>query len=351
MDDPRKYIEISKISSMSEIPNLNEMKDICLFNRYWLPEVLLLGPGGTKGFIELGPILYFEQIHFLDNVHTVIGVSVGSIITLFLAARFTVTEIIEMSININILDELMDREKTLNLTGLLTKLKEVAEGAGLLTGRVISNLIKIQLEKKWGKIGSEMTMKNLYDCTGIRFIATVTNCSTRTAEYLDYANSPDLPVIDAVLMSAAIPGLFGRKSYRGMDYQDGAFSNPYPVDLLDDGKTNILGIYVESIMHHAALNPLLSIYNCINIHMRLHKRLIEKHCSDRVKSLEIETDVKDFIGLTLTNDDRNKMILNGWREGKRFYENLRGIVNQPIRVPYSISLSDFVTKLIEEIEE
>ena len=34
--------------------------------------------------------------------------------------------------------------------------------------------------------------------------------------------------------------------YRDHVYIDGAFGNPYPIDQFDDGKRNILGLYIDT---------------------------------------------------------------------------------------------------------
>src|SRR5437762_49683 len=66
------------------------------------PTVLVLGPGGIKGFIELGALLYFEQqTQFLSQIKIIIGVSIGSMIGLLYTSGFTVSDIIEMALTMD----------------------------------------------------------------------------------------------------------------------------------------------------------------------------------------------------------------------------------------------------------
>jgi predicted acylesterase/phospholipase RssA len=311
-------------------------------DRNWVPDVLLLGPGGSKGYLELGPLLYFEQIGFLDNIHTIAGVSVGSIISLFIAANFTISEIKSMSLDINILDELTNN----NNLSMIEKLKNIRDGSGLLSGDTIKNLINENMIKKWGKIGENITLSDLYKCTGRNLVITVTNRTKRRVEFINHINNPNLTAIYAILMSSAIPAIFHQRIYNGDEYCDGALSNPCPANYFDNGKDNVLAIYIDSYISTSISNPLLSLYDCINLNMNEYKKLIQKHCSNKVKFLDIKTDINDIIGISLTNQMRNKMILIGYNEGKIFYNNLKGIIRDRIIVPYNISLEEYQKNIL-----
>jgi len=54
----------------------------------WKPDIVILGPGGIKGFLELGVLYALQNNNLLENVHTYVGVSVGSIISLLLVCGF-----------------------------------------------------------------------------------------------------------------------------------------------------------------------------------------------------------------------------------------------------------------------
>ena len=53
----------------------------------WPPEVIVIGPGGCKGFLELGALLYLEKEGYLRSVKTYAGVSVGAVISLLIVSR------------------------------------------------------------------------------------------------------------------------------------------------------------------------------------------------------------------------------------------------------------------------
>jgi predicted acylesterase/phospholipase RssA len=190
-------------------------------------------------------------------------------------------------------------------------------------------------------------LKELYDYTGIRLVCTVTNCSDRKAEYFDYLSEPNCSVIEAVLMSAAIPGVFYKRKYNGKYYHDGAIANPYPVKLFDDGKTNILGIYIETNINHEESNALASAYDCTNIQMGILKKIYQEQCTDHVKHVEIISEFDDVTGINVSDQDKYKMIYTGWNEGKKFYNNLLGIKNTMIIVPHNLSLDEYIQQCID----
>jgi predicted acylesterase/phospholipase RssA len=314
----------------------------------WMPSVLVLGPGGVKGFNKTGFLCYLEQVLFFKQVNIIIGVSVGSIIGCLMVVGYSIKEIIDMTIPLNIFDELSDYTKHVSRSGLsriTKKIKDITNGSGLLSGDVIRHLLKQKISNKWGK--GDITLKELYDYTGIRLVCTVTNCSDRKAEYFDYLSEPNCSVIEAVLMSAAIPGVFYKRKYNGKYYHDGAIANPYPVKLFDDGKTNILGIYIETNINHEESNALASAYDCTNIQMGILKKIYQEQCTDHVKHVEIISEFDDVTGINVSDQDKYKMIYTGWNEGKKFYNNLLGIKNTMIIVPHNLSLDEYIQQCID----
>lgn len=71
-------------------------------NKNWRPQALVLSPRGEKGFLQLGALAYLDGKHFLTDVKTICGCSVGSIIGLLYASGCKPTEIIDHASKINI---------------------------------------------------------------------------------------------------------------------------------------------------------------------------------------------------------------------------------------------------------
>ncbi len=66
------------------------------------PETLIVGSGGTKGFLFIGALEVFNEKGILKNVKKYVGVSVGSIISLYMILGFTTLEILNKAIDLDL---------------------------------------------------------------------------------------------------------------------------------------------------------------------------------------------------------------------------------------------------------
>ena len=62
---------------MSDSDKTKDYKDDLNFK---IPKVLILPPGGVQGFLTLGSLKFLVDVGYLDEVDTIIGCSIGSII-------------------------------------------------------------------------------------------------------------------------------------------------------------------------------------------------------------------------------------------------------------------------------
>ena len=74
----------------------------------WFPDVIVLGPGGMKGFLELGCLLPFQKLKILDNIKIMVGVSVGSIILLLYMLGYSVEDIIQEGLSVDVQKDFAD---------------------------------------------------------------------------------------------------------------------------------------------------------------------------------------------------------------------------------------------------
>jgi predicted acylesterase/phospholipase RssA len=212
----------------------------------WTPDTLVLGPGGIRGFMELGALLAFEQEGHLNDITTVVGVSVGALIGLLFTAGLTVGEIIDTALHVDFFEDvesiiqILKSDKPYNA---FSRFPTVRDRKGLLSNDVVKKELQRQLIAKFGFTPS---LHQLYLATGIKFIATSMNLRQRQPVYLSYETDPDLSVIDAVLLSMNIPLIFYQLRYKGDLHIDGAFANPYPVDLFRNTDKRILGLSILS---------------------------------------------------------------------------------------------------------
>ena len=289
-------------------------------NKMWKPTVLVLPPGGQKGFLELGSLSYFEEVNFIDDVHTVIGCSVGSIIGLLLVVGYTVLEIISEAADTDLFHDI----SSLNL-------KEIRDNIGLLNNTHVRKKLEVLLRRKFGMVP---TLRQLHMATGIRFCVVSFNLSRGEPAYLTAETEPDLSCVDAVMLSSNIPFLFYRLKYKGATYIDGAFGNPYPIDVYDNGENNVLGMYICSNDEHTPEDDGNWWYLNMVVHCSMHeiRRLIIDKSSDRCKHMPLNAPQSDFPGIVYKAADKGRMISIGYQTAKEFYSRIRAENGLPVDI-------------------
>ena len=278
----------------------------------WKPEILVLGPGGIKGFLELGALHILESKGLLTNVNTFVGVSVGAIISLLIVSGYSITEIIAEAADADIFNDLSS-----------VSVKDTREKLGLVSSAPIKRKLLKNVIEKFGYVP---TLSQLFRSTGLKLVCVTANLDKERPEYMSYETEPDISCVDAVMYSMNIPIIFYKLKYKGCVYVDGALGNPYPLDQYDDGNTNILGIYIESTCRtdHEPADSTTTMYFHKIIHFTMSelRRRIIKACSERCKHLCLPSKIVDSTGLSIDADLKAAMILSGYECGSKFIKEL-----------------------------
>lgn len=310
----------------------------------WIPDILVLGPGGAKGFLELGALLKLHKINFLNRVHTYVGCSIGAVICLLLTCGYSPTEIISCALDADIFHDIT----TFRLT-------DVKDNIGLISNHRIRQILIDKLEYKFGFVP---TLNQLYLATGLKYVAVTLNLDKDSTEYLSYQTEPDLCCVEATLLSMNIPFLFYKLKYKGCTYIDGAFGNPYPIDIYDNGSVNILGIYISSthpiIQESSDTNILRYLYKVIHSSMNQIKLRIQKSCSNHCKHIGLYSPSLDTTGLTFDDKLKAKMLTIGYNEAESFLVQLGysnpsltpSHLSSPIDIPSSPSSSSEILSIL-----
>ena len=278
----------------------------------WRPTVIVLGPGGIKGFLELGALLLLEKEGYLQTVRKYSGVSVGAILSLLLVAGYTVAEIINDALEVDLMQDFSS-----------LSINNAQANAGLTSNRPVKERLTLRVRKKFGMIP---TLGQLYMATGIFWEAVSLNLDKNRAEYHNKDTDPTLSCVDAALMSANIPLFFYRLEYKKCVHIDGAFANPYPVDRHDDGHEDVLGIYITTDRPEThvpvASSFLLYLYRIIDASMTQIRKRIHASSSPKCKHLELFTDVIDTTGFTVSTESKVRLITDGYRSAKNFLQDM-----------------------------
>lgn len=278
-------------------------------NKVWKPNILVLGPGGVKGYLELGFLLKLYQENYLDEVNGFVGCSVGSAISLLIVCGYKISEIIADCMDLNLVNDLGD----LNLENL-------KENPGLLRMKPIENLLTQRLTQKFNHVP---TLKELYEITNTLFTVVCFNLDKMRKEYISKDTDPDLSCVEAVMMSMAIPALVCPRIYKGNVYVDGAVGDPYPILELDNGTNNILGVYIDSETCSVAHKDFFGhLYRCAQASMKILRDQAIGLASNKCKHVALKTPIMDTIGILLTKENKRKMIDSGYKTACSFLSKI-----------------------------
>lgn len=197
---------------------------------------LVIAGGGPLGFQYLGAIKALEEQSFwkIDDIESIYGTSVGSIIGAFLCLKYDwetlFTYIIERpwheAIKVNarqIIDSFYNK--------------------GLLDKKIAEIIFKPLLEAKNLNIG--ITLKELYQFSKIKLHIFSFDVNTFQTVEFTHLTHPELSLLEAITMSSALPGLVMPTIMNNACYMDGGIMCNFPIDkcLRDhDNKDEILAV-------------------------------------------------------------------------------------------------------------
>jgi predicted acylesterase/phospholipase RssA len=279
----------------------------------WRPRVLVLGPGGTKGFSLLGALVALDDAGYLAEVDTYCGVSVGSAISLLLVVGYKPREIISLAASVDLFGEV--RNEGLNWSAM-------AQQHGLLSMEPLRHRLQELVAAKLGRGVPPQgpTLQQLYERTGLVYCSVTRNFDRQGTEYLsvETVEPGELsPAIDATIVSMALPGIFYKALWKGMHCGDGALGDPYPVLYFDDGYTPVLGLYIEQPPHGTS-DPLSYINSVIESGVYSGRGLVIDVSSPMVRHLPVICTNQDTLGLTHGAKEKALMVYEGLHQAQRW---------------------------------
>lgn len=284
----------------------------------WNPNVVVFGPGGIKGLLEIGALQAIEDFRpqWIDNFEIVAGVSIGAYIGLMMVSGYKSQDIIEDGLVIDLFHDI----SSLSLPDLWSR-QEFLTKHGIFSTAPIRHRLEFRLKEKFGLVP---TLHQLFLATGIELMTTTMELNTGV-QYLSHRTNPNLSCIDAVLNSINIPLAFEKIQNGSKIYIDGAFGNPYPVDQYDNGTNQILGILImnktiEIESETRNIKTLLQyLFRCLNSPIHTIRDHNLQHASSNCRHLILEWPAMyDPLGLTQSEATKASMIIEGYRRAQKF---------------------------------
>jgi predicted acylesterase/phospholipase RssA len=200
---------------------------------------LCLGVGGMKGLLLLGALYVFWQNDQLKALTHLSGSSVGSMIVALLAIGYNPLEML-----VAICDTYFTNQfSVLNWRNI-----------GTIMGLFPHSILRTKLEGMFiDKLGYLPTFKQLAENLNKHLIIASYCLSDPDPKmskvYFSWETTPNMPVIEAIILSCSVPGVFQQAKYDGKVWTDGACNSMFPIRALQStlpANTPILGLYLGS---------------------------------------------------------------------------------------------------------
>ena len=172
-----------------------------------------------KGFAYAGALDELRKRHAIDwgarcpHIQVVYGCSIGAIVALALTVGYTTTELVDLVQAINLAD-IFDFDPV----RFLSSIGDVSVGGlGMDDGKKLRRYLTDLIAKKV----SVSTLGDLFQITGTDMRIHATNVSMGLPVTFSHTSHPNMPVVDAVYASAALPPFFSPLEIEGELYADG----------------------------------------------------------------------------------------------------------------------------------
>lgn len=234
---PREDVSIDSfpmVDENSDVEKIVEIKivpspPIAIFDKW---DTLVLAGGSIKGISTLGAIQWLLDKNYLEGIKNYIGTSIGSLICYLVVIGYSPIEIMACICSQKITEKMSCIDINAGLVG---------------KGAVSFNIIQEEIEKMTlSKIGTLLTMKEMYNMFGKKMVFTVYNLTKNKIEYISEDNYPNLPCITAIKMSCSLPLIFEEVKYMDNYYVDGGIGDNFPFDYAKSIGKHIIGIDIDS---------------------------------------------------------------------------------------------------------
>ena len=186
---------------------------------------LVLSGGAFKSAAFIGCIEYLEQEAMCADIINVVGSSAGAVVALMFVVGFTSAEMKDYVLKESkrFLEAEIDFENVLDIFYTL----------GMDDGQKHVEAFERILEAK-GMDPASATFLSLAKQSGRNLVVCGSNLTAARVEYFSVDTHPDMPVVDAVRISIAIPFLLTPVEYKGAIYVDASLFDNFATEYFCD---------------------------------------------------------------------------------------------------------------------
>lgn len=292
--------------------------------------------GGTRGMSFSGVLKTLEEYNLLDEIDTIIGVSIGSMVATALSLGVSWKDLYNSFFDFNVATC-----AHIEIEHLLTKF-------GLDCGKkFMTQFIKI-FKKYSGK--KNLTFKEHYELTGKKLIISSACVNDQTTHYFDYQTAPNLKIINAVRMSISLPFYFTSQKYQRKHMIDGSTFEHFPIKLFGDPETflgiNIIQSSITTFTPIKGIDSFISnIVGGTRKQIAKMERLIVNQQNYKIIDLICDEPLLDFQN---KKSLKIRLFQNGYDTSKKYI--IENILNKPHKKE-TVSNKDIMEKRMDILEQ
>ncbi len=171
-------------------------------------DTIVFSGGGSNGYIFLGFLKYLFEHNMMKSVNKFYGTSIGSVFATLLAMNFTYDEILTNIFNFN-----YESCNNINVVNLFNKTLGLDDMSGIK-----EYLLNVFNTKSYS---DKTTFKDLNNDTSNLLVINAVSLYNNNIKYFSHVDTPDVPIIYALLSSMSIPYLFSPVNLLEDMYVDG----------------------------------------------------------------------------------------------------------------------------------
>lgn len=280
-----------------------------------------------RGIYIIGALkeLIDKNIIIMDNIKSIYGTSIGSVIATLLALNLNWNDVIDYFIN-------KPWGKNIELPHNI--LLSTYNDKGIINKKYINMLLLTFF--KYKNIKYDITMLDFYNINNIELHFYTIRINDFKLIDLSHKTHPNLKVLDAIYMSCSMPILFKPLMYKDSYYIDGGLLNSYPlyncINNIDiNNKNDILGIRIIDCSNNKQITTDDNIIKYISHILDKISYTVDKTSSRNLPTNVIKNEIiimsntknaDDIIQIFNNKDFRLKCINYGLTCAKKFFNKL-----------------------------
>jgi hypothetical protein len=258
---------------------------------------IIFAGAGFKGWAYIGTIKALNECINFNEIEHIIGVSIGSVFGFCYLLGMDSEYLLDFFMDLNI-KEYLDID-----------LDSILINQSLLIGNKLIDIIRELISIK---IDPDVTFRDLYHYSKIKFTTNALNITDSKLEYFNHELTPEIKVVDAIRASCSLPLLFPSYLLNGCHYFDGGLCNNCPIDFVDE----LFTIAFDAGYYSSKNSSNIKLFDLLNSFISIANKQHNDNTSVKVY-LILDSRFKDqLFNLNQSRDDIFNIYMNGYINSK-----------------------------------